>query len=87
MNQSGAQSDPLEGGESWALAVLLAMLGSKQPTRLEDIEVVFLHREEASFELLAASYIALASRPQLVEFFTYGATGGVKPILCSGVSP
>ena len=86
VNQSALQNDPSEGGESWALAILLAAVGSKQPERLDDIEVVFLHREEASFELLAGSYIALANGPKPVEFFSYSATESVTPILSAGMS-
>ncbi|KAK4699527.1 hypothetical protein P7C70_g6732, partial [Phenoliferia sp. Uapishka_3] len=84
LNGSGTQTDASLGGENWALIILLAALGSKQASKLDDIQIIFLNGAEVVSELLAASYIALVTKPAVVDFFCYSEKEPLRSIFSSG---
>ncbi|KAM0753135.1 hypothetical protein T439DRAFT_378854 [Meredithblackwellia eburnea MCA 4105] len=84
INAGGIQGDQV-GGESWALAVVLESLGSKQATQLDEIDVVFFHRTEGAFQTLHSSMINILSRIPRVSFYAFGAGHPVTPFFCFGM--
>lgn len=71
-------------GQTWALGVLLIKLEAKTPTNVDDIDVVFIHREQ-SFEILSGALGSLVGRKGGdVQFYTFGGKEPMKEILASG---
>ncbi|KAI5475152.1 Chromo domain containing protein [Pseudohyphozyma bogoriensis] len=64
--------------EGLALGVLLMLLDSRSPQTVQEVDVVFVHRQHAVFDVLAGAMIELTTRRSPpVEFFEFGSSGKV----------
>lgn len=70
-------------GESMTLGYLLLSLHAKTPTQVDDLESIFMYREEA-FIQLANCFIDLVDRIPCVDFYAFGKGGPIVPILAHG---
>lgn len=67
------------------LGYLLLSLHAKTPTQVDDLESIFMYREEA-FIQLANCFIDLVDRIPCVDFYAFGKGGPIVPILAHGLS-
>ncbi|GAA5875940.1 hypothetical protein JCM3774_005824 [Rhodotorula dairenensis] len=78
-----ANLDERVSGEGLALSYLLLATGLRTPTKLSDLDALFLHREEPP-EKLEGLYSELVNLDRPVEFFSFGNGEPTAPILGSG---